>query len=92
LGLKYSLQNIQKLQTSSRPERPQGYSPGREAWVCRNTQLSPARTTQYIGPEDVTSISYPKLALLAGIAAYTHQPKKPSINLVEQDRTLLLAA
>ena len=30
--------------------------------------------------------------LLAGIAAYTHQPKKPSINLAEQDRMLLMAA
>jgi hypothetical protein len=26
--------------------------------------LSPVRTTQYIGPEDVISISYPKLAFL----------------------------
>lgn len=30
--------------------------------------------------------------LLAGIAAYTHQPKKPSINLAKQDRMLLMAA
>jgi len=30
--------------------------------------------------------------LLAGIAAYTHQPKKPSINIAEQDRMLLMAA
>ena len=30
--------------------------------------------------------------LLAGIAAYTHQPKKPSIHLAEQDRMLLMAA
>ncbi len=30
--------------------------------------------------------------LLAGIAAYTHQPKKPSINMLEQDRILLMAA
>jgi hypothetical protein len=30
--------------------------------------------------------------LLAGIAAYTHQPKKPSIHLTEQDRMLLMAA
>ncbi|MGK5595753.1 MAG: transposase [Parachlamydiaceae bacterium] len=30
--------------------------------------------------------------LLAGIAAYTHQPKKPSINLAKQDRSLLMAA
>ena len=30
--------------------------------------------------------------LLAGIAAYTHQPKKPSINLTEQDRMMLMAA
>jgi IS5 family transposase len=30
--------------------------------------------------------------LLAGIAAYTHQPKKPSINLAEQDRMLLMVA
>lgn len=30
--------------------------------------------------------------LLAGIAAYTHQPKKPSITLEEQDRILLVAA
>lgn len=30
--------------------------------------------------------------LLAGIAAYTHQPKKPSINIGEQDRMLLMAA
>jgi hypothetical protein len=30
--------------------------------------------------------------LLAGIAAYTHQPKKPSINLAEQDRMMLMAA
>ncbi len=30
--------------------------------------------------------------LLAGIIAYSHQPKKPTINLAEQDRILLLAA
>jgi hypothetical protein len=30
--------------------------------------------------------------LLAGIAAYTHQPKKPSINLGGQDLALLMAA
>ncbi|WP_213105119.1 IS982 family transposase, partial [Candidatus Protochlamydia amoebophila] len=30
--------------------------------------------------------------LLAGIVAYTHQPKKPSINLAEQHRLLLMAA
>ncbi|CAF24047.1 IS982-like element ISPasp2 family transposase [Candidatus Protochlamydia amoebophila] len=30
--------------------------------------------------------------LLAGIVAYTHQPKKPSINLTEQHRLLLMAA
>lgn len=30
--------------------------------------------------------------LLSGIAAYTHQPKKPSINFVEGDRLLLMAA
>lgn len=30
--------------------------------------------------------------LLAGITAYTHQPKKPSINLVEEHRMLLMAA
>ncbi len=30
--------------------------------------------------------------LLAGIVAYTHQQKKPSINLAEQDRMLLMAA
>jgi len=30
--------------------------------------------------------------LLAGIAAYTHQQKKPSINLAEQDRMLLMTA
>lgn len=30
--------------------------------------------------------------LLAGITAYTHQQKKPSINLCEQDRMLLMAA
>ena len=30
--------------------------------------------------------------LLAGIAAYSHQSKKPSINLVEQDSLLLMAA
>jgi hypothetical protein len=30
--------------------------------------------------------------LLAGIAAYTHQPKKPSINIAEQDRMMLMAA
>lgn len=30
--------------------------------------------------------------MLAGIAAYTHQAKKPSINLQEQDRALLMAA
>jgi hypothetical protein len=30
--------------------------------------------------------------LLAGISAYTHQPKKPSINLVQEDRLLLMAA
>jgi hypothetical protein len=30
--------------------------------------------------------------LLAGIAAYTHQPKKPSINIAEEDRMLLMAA
>jgi hypothetical protein len=30
--------------------------------------------------------------LLAGIAAYTHQPRKPSINLAEQDRMLVMAA
>ena len=30
--------------------------------------------------------------LLAGIAAYSHQPKKPSINLGEADRMLLMAA
>ncbi|WP_213106317.1 IS982 family transposase, partial [Candidatus Protochlamydia amoebophila] len=29
---------------------------------------------------------------LAGIVAYTHQPKKPSINLAEQHRLLLMAA
>jgi hypothetical protein len=30
--------------------------------------------------------------LLAGISAYTHQPKKPSINLTPEDRLLLMAA
>ncbi|MDP3682986.1 MAG: IS982 family transposase [Ignavibacteria bacterium] len=30
--------------------------------------------------------------LLAGMSAYTHQPKKPSINLVPEDRLLLMAA
>ncbi|KIC70693.1 hypothetical protein DB44_GL00010 [Candidatus Protochlamydia amoebophila] len=30
--------------------------------------------------------------LLAGIVAYTHQPKKPSINLAEQHRLLLMVA
>lgn len=30
--------------------------------------------------------------LLAGIAAYTHQPKKPSINMLEQERAILMAA
>jgi hypothetical protein len=30
--------------------------------------------------------------LLAGISAYTHQPKKPSINLAREDRLFLLAA
>jgi len=30
--------------------------------------------------------------LLAGIAAYSHRPKKPTINLAEQDRMLLMAA
>jgi uncharacterized membrane protein YgaE (UPF0421/DUF939 family) len=30
--------------------------------------------------------------LLAGIAAYTHQPKKSSINFSEHDRRLLIAA
>ncbi|MBS4162737.1 hypothetical protein PRO82_000014 [Candidatus Protochlamydia amoebophila] len=30
--------------------------------------------------------------LLAGIVAYTHQPKKPSINLTEQHRLLLMTA
>lgn len=30
--------------------------------------------------------------LLAGIAAYTHQSKKPSINLLQRDRILLMAA
>lgn len=30
--------------------------------------------------------------LLAGISAYTHQPKKPSINLAQEDRLLLMAA
>ncbi len=30
--------------------------------------------------------------LLAGITAYTHQLKKPSIKLAEQDRLLLMAA
>jgi Transposase DDE domain len=30
--------------------------------------------------------------LLAGIVAYTHQPKKPSIKITEQDRMLLMAA
>ncbi len=30
--------------------------------------------------------------LLSGIVAYTHRPKKPSINILEQDRMLLMAA
>ncbi len=30
--------------------------------------------------------------LLAGITAYTHQLKKPSINLTQEDRLLLMAA
>jgi hypothetical protein len=30
--------------------------------------------------------------LLAGMSAYTHQPKKPSINLAQEDRLLLMAA
>lgn len=30
--------------------------------------------------------------LLAGIIAYSHQPKKPTINLAQQDRMLLMAA
>jgi hypothetical protein len=30
--------------------------------------------------------------LLAGISAYTHQPKKPSIKLAKEDRMLLMAA
>ena len=30
--------------------------------------------------------------LLAGISAYTLQPKKPSINLAKEDRMLIMAA
>lgn len=30
--------------------------------------------------------------LLAGMSAYTHQPKKPSINLAQEDHLLLMAA
>ncbi len=30
--------------------------------------------------------------LLAGLSAYTHQPKKPCINLAAQDRMLLMVA
>jgi hypothetical protein len=48
--------------------------------------ISQIEHTRHRSPENFL------INLLAGIAAYTHQPKKPSINLVEQDRALLMAA
>jgi hypothetical protein len=48
--------------------------------------ISQIEHTRHRSPENFM------INLLAGIAAYTHQPKKPSINLVEQDRALLMAA
>jgi hypothetical protein len=44
-GLGYIMQAFQAQENPIyRPERPEGDSPGREAWVIANKQFSPERT------------------------------------------------
>lgn len=48
--------------------------------------ISQIEHTRHRSPENFL------INLLAGMAVYTHQTKKPSINLTKKDRALIMAA